>query len=289
MDNELNQEILSEIDNVQDGEDSDGANDAALEQPENQTNGNDANPDENIEDLWKQTNEFKNGMWKTPDDIYKSVQYYQKRFTPFEETINKFGYKTPQDLEQVLQALPDYQRSYQMINNLHTLMSDPELSKPLEDAFKAIKRQQDIKQYGFATDELPPQIQKELSEMREFKREYEQNKFEQQQAAFVQTIDKQVKDITELCEKYNFDFDMQAYLSHCAQNNIPPEYVKAYFMDNYFDKIVENVTNAASLNAVNQNKQVKAGNISASTKSGKQEPVEPTNSQELREAIVRAI
>lgn len=285
MDNELNEEILSGLDNVQDGADSTNQ----VEQPENQTDvKTDANPDETPTDLWMQSNEFKKGLWKNPDDVYKSVQWYQQRYTPFEEAINKFGYKTPQDLEQVLQSLPDYQKSYQMINNLHTLMSDPELAKPLEEAFRAIKRQQDIRQYGLATEELPPQIQKELSEIREFKKEYEQNKLEQQQNAWTQTIGKQAEEITELCKKYNFDFDMNAYLSHCSQNKIPPEYVKAYFMENYFDQIIEGAMNNASLNAVNQNKKNVKGAIATTEKnSSKEAPNEPNNSRELKDEILK--
>lgn len=284
----LQEEITNTLDDTQDVENLESDKDQPTGDDPQQTS-DEENQDDAIE-LWKGSNEFKNGMWKSADDIYKSVQYYQQKYTPFEQALNKHGYKTPQDFEQVLGLLPDYQKSYQMINNLHTLMSDPELAKPLEDAFRAIKRQQEIRQYGIATGELPPQVQERLNEFDSYKKQLDEMKSEKQTQEQTKIINEQVSSIVDLCNKYSFDFDINQFIAHCAQNDVNPSYIKAYFIDNYFDKIMQGATNQASLNAVNQNKKAQNGAISTSNRQkGIQAPKAMQTSKDLKNELLNVL
>ena len=54
---------------------------------------------ETPQELWKQTKQFEQGLWKTPDDVYNSVKYYEQKFQPLEQSLKRMGFKEPAELE----------------------------------------------------------------------------------------------------------------------------------------------------------------------------------------------
>ena len=104
------------------------------------------NPDnpEPPQELWKQSNQFKQGLWKTPDDIMNSVQYYEKKFQPLEQSLKRMGFNEPADLEQAFkeyqEKLPVYQENENTINLLNALLQNDVYGSKLRGVFDEIRK-----------------------------------------------------------------------------------------------------------------------------------------------------
>lgn len=222
------------------------------------------------EELWKQSNNFKQGLWKNPDDIYKSVQFYEKKFQPLEMTMKNLGFTEPAQLEQAFneyrEKLPAYQENENTINLLNALLQNEVYGSKLRNVFDEIRRAQEQERYGISFDQLPPVIQERVTKGEQAFQQLEEMKHERAFNDALSTIQDQMAQIEQIVTETGLDFDKQAFLEYCRDNNVAPENMKGAFLTSNYTQMLEKAKQSASLATSTQNKQNKAKALNSSTK-----------------------
>ena len=258
-----------------------------LEQTLNQVQGNAEAPQE----LWKQSNQFKQGLWKTPDDIMNSVQYYEKRYQPLEQSIKRMGFKEPSELEQAFrdyqEKLPVYQENENTINLLNALLQNENYGSKLREAFDEIRKAQEMERYGITFDQLPPVIQERVTKGEQALQMVEEMKQQQAYEQSLSTIQDQMAQIEQIVNDTGLEFDQKGFLEYCRDNNIPPSAMQGEFLKSHYGQMLEKAKQNASLATTAQNKQNKARAINSSTKQqGAQTQKALNTEQDLRDALL---
>lgn len=244
------------------------------------------------EELWKQTNQYKQGLWKTPDDIMNSVQYYEKKYQPLEQSIKRLGYKEFSDFEQAMrdyqEKLPVFTENENTINLLNALLQDENYGPKLRGTLEEIRRQQEVSRYGISFDELPPVIQERVQKGEQAFKQLEEMKQEKAYNDNLNIINEQVEKIQALANSYGYDANIPELIQYCQENHIEPKNMYGEFLQHHFDKIVEKAQQKASFATVAQNKQNKTA--SSSTKTAGAKPDKRVSSEnELENAIFNAL
>ena len=225
---------------------------------------------EEVQELWKQSNQFKQGLWKTPDDIMNSVQYYEKKFQPLEQSLKRMGFNEPSELEQAFrdyqQKLPVYQENENTINTLNALLQNENYGSKLRAAFDEIRKAQEMERYGITFDQLPPVIQERVTKGEQAFQQLEEMRQEQAYNNALGTIQDQMAQIEQIVSDNGLDFDKQAFLEYCRDNNVPPNAMQGEFLKANYAQLLEKAKQNASLATSAQNKQNKAKAINSSTK-----------------------
>ena len=252
---------------------------------------NGTSADEEPQELWKQSNQFKQGLWKTPDDIMNSVQYYEKKYQPLEQSLKRMGFNEPAQLEQAFkdyqEKLPVYQENENTINLLNALLQNETYGSKLRAAFDEIRKAQEMERYGITFDQLPPVIQERVTKGEQAFQKLEE--LEQKQAFndALSTIQDQMAQIGKIVEETGLEFDQQGFLQYCKENNIPPNAMKGEFLNAHYSQMIEKAKQNASLATTAQNKQNKSGAINSSTKQQGAQPKKELNTeQDLRDALL---
>lgn len=246
---------------------------------------------EQVEELWKQSNQFKNGLWKTPDDVFKSVQFYEKKYQPLEQSLKNMGFNEPAQLEQAFkdyqEKLPVYQENENLINTLNALLQNEVYGSKLRSVFDEIRRAQETEKFGIAFDDLPPVIKERVTKGEQAFQELEEMKQQKAYDDALSTIQDQMAQIEQIVNDNGLEFDKQAFLEFCRDNNIPPNAMQGEFLKSHYTQMLEKAKQNASLATSAQNKQNKAASINSSTKQQGVAPVkEPSNEQELKAALL---
>ena len=198
------------------------------------------NPQEKEEpqELWKQSNQFKQGLWKTPDDIMNSVQYYEKKFQPLEQSIKRMGFNEPDELEQAFkdyqEKLPVYQENENTINLLNALLQNETYGSKLRAAFDEIRKAQEMERYGITFDQLPAVIQEKVTKGEQAFQQLEEMKQQQAYESALSTIQDQMEQIDKIVGETGLEFDKQKFLEYCKENNIPPSAMKGEFLNSHY-------------------------------------------------------
>ena len=160
---------------------------------------------EQAPELWKQSNQFKQGLWKTPDDILKSVQFYEKKFQPLEQTIKRMGFNEPSELEQAFkdyqEKIPVYQENEATINQLNALLQNEVYGSKLRSVFDEIRRAQETERFGMAFDDLPPIIKERVVKGEQAFQQLEEMKQEQAYNNALGTIQEQMQQIEQKAQE----------------------------------------------------------------------------------------
>ena len=246
------------------------------------------------QELWKQTKQFEQGLWKNPDDIYNSVKYYEQKFQPLEQSIRKLGYKEPEQFEQAFKdyqsKLPVYQENEQTINLLNALLQDEQYGSKIRATFDEIRKAQEMQKFGFAYDDLPEIVRERVSKGEQAFQELEEMKAQKAYETNLNAIQEQVKQIEELSKEYGFDVNIQELLEYCRDNNINPNNIYGEFLKNNFAQLVDKAKQNASLATTMQNKQNKAAAVNSSSKKGGEQPPKAINSaKDLEQAILEKL
>ena len=244
------------------------------------------------QELWKQSSQFKNGLWKTPDDIMNSVQYYEKKFQPLEQSLKRMGFNEPSDLEQAFkdyqEKMPVYQENEQTINILNALLQNEVYGSKLRGVFDEIRRAQEMERFGMAFDDLPPIIKEKVTKGEQALQMVEELKQEKAYNDALGTIQEQMAQIEQIVNDNGLsDFDVKGFLEYCRDNNIPPSAMQGEFLKSNYSKLLENAKQNASLATATQNKQNKANAINSSTKTqaaGQQKDIK--TEQDLKAALL---
>lgn len=222
------------------------------------------------EELWKQSNNFKQGLWKNPDDIYKSVQFYEKKFQPLEMTMKNLGFTEPAQLEQAFneyrEKLPAYQENENTINLLNALLQNEVYGSKLRNVFDEIRRAQEQERYGISFDQLPPVIQERVTKGEQAFQQLEEMKHERAFNDALSTIQDQMAQIEQIVADTGLEFDKQEFLQFCKENNIAPSAMKGEFLNAHYAQMLEKAKQSASLATTAQNKQNKVKAVNSSTK-----------------------
>ena len=242
-------------------------------------------------ELWKQSNQFKNGLWKAPDDVYKSVQFYEKKFQPLEQAIKRMGFKEPAELEQAYkeyqEKLPVYQENENTINLLNALLQNDVYGSKLRGVFDEIRRAQEMERFGMAFDDLPPVIKEKVVKGEQAFQQLEEMKQQQAYNDALGTIQEQMQQIEQIVNDNGLEFDKQGFLEYCRDNNIPPNAMQGEFLKSHYSQMLEKAKQNASLATTAQNKQNKAKAINSSTKQqGAEAPKEIKTEQDLKAALM---
>ena len=250
---------------------------AEIQEPENnkpQTltevlNGTDDKPQE-VEELWKKTKNFEQGLWKTPDDIYKSVQFYEKKYQPLEQFLKRYGYNDPSQLEQAFKdyqaKLPEYQEYEATINQLNALLQHDVYGNKLRNVFDEIRRADETERFGMAFDDLPPIIKERVLKGEQAFQQLEEMKQEQAYNNALGTVQDQMAQIEQIVQDTGLDFNSQSFLKYCRDNDISPSNMKGEFLNAYYTQLLEKAKQNASLATTAQNKQNKVKALNSSTK-----------------------
>ena len=246
------------------------------------------------EELWKQTKQFEQGLWKNPDDIYNSVKYYEQKFQPLEQSIRKLGYKEPEQFEQAFKdyqsKLPVYQENENTINLLNALLQDEQYGSKLRATFDEIRKAQEMQKFGFAYDDLPEIVRERVSKGEQAFQELEEMKAQKAYETNLSTINEQVEQIQKLSQEYGFDVNVQELLEYCRDNNVAPANIYGEFLKSNFAQLVDKAKQNASLATTMQNKQNKQKAVNSSNKQGGQEPPKSVNStKDLEQAILEKL
>ncbi|MBO7735015.1 MAG: hypothetical protein J6S67_20805 [Methanobrevibacter sp.] len=248
--------------------------------------------EETPQELWKQSNQFKNGLWKTPDDVFNSVQYYEKKFQPLEQSLKRMGFNEPAQLEQAFkdyqEKMPVYQENEQTINILNALLQNEVYGSKLRGVFDEIRRAQEMERFGMAFDDLPPIIKEKVTKGEQALQMVEELKQEKAYNDALGTIQEQMTQIEQIVNDNGLsDFDVKGFLEYCRDNNIPPSAMQGEFLKSNYAKLLENAKQNASLATATQNKQNKANAINSSTKTqaaGQQKDIK--TEQDLKAALL---
>ena len=245
------------------------------------------------QELWKQSNQFKNGLWKTPDDVFNSVQYYEKKFQPLEQSLKRMGFKEPAELEQAYkdyqEKLPQYQENEQTINLLNALLQNDVYGSKLRGVFDEIRRAQEMERFGMAFDDLPPVIKEKVTKGEQALQMVEELKQEKAYNEALGTIQEQMAQIEQIVNDNGLEFDTQGFLEYCRDNNIPPNAMQGEFLKSNYSKLLEAAKQNASLATATQNKQNKANAINSSTKTQTVQPAKEIKSEQDLKAALLAI
>lgn len=243
------------------------------------------------QDLWKQTKQFEQGLWKTPDDIYNSVKYYEQKFQPLEQSLKRMGFKEPQELEQAFKDyqtnLPNYKANEETINLLNALLQDETYGSKLRATFDEIRRAQEMQKFGFAYDDLPEVVREKVSKGEQAFQELEEMKQQKAYETSLNTINEEVGKIEKLAQEYGFEVNIPELLEHCRDNNINPSNIYGEFLKSNFSQLVDKAKQNASLATTMQNKQNKAKAVNTSTKQGGEVPPQKVN--DLEKAILEKL
>ena len=222
------------------------------------------------EELWKQSSQFKNGLWKSPDDVFKSVQFYEKKYQPLEQAIKRMGFNEPSELEQAFKDyqtnLPVYQENEATINQLNALLQNEEYGPKLRSALDDIRRAQEQKKFGMAFDDLPPVIKDRVLKGEQAFQQLEEMKQEQAYNNALGTIQDQMAQIEQIVADTGLEFNAQEFLEYCRDNNISPSNMKGEFLNSHYSQMLEKAKQSASLATTAQNKQNKTKALNSSTK-----------------------
>lgn len=286
-------ELENELNNAGDGQENTQPQEPAENTQEPQTIQEALNTpkQEQVEELWKQSNQFKNGLWKTPDDVFKSVQFYEKKYQPLEQSLKNMGFNEPGQLEQAFkeyqEKLPVYQENENLINTLNALLQNEVYGSKLRNVFDEIRRAQETEKFGIAFDDLPPVIKERVTKGEQAFQELEEMKQQKAYDDALSTIQDQMAQIEQMVNDNGLEFDKQAFLEFCRDNNIPPSAMQGEFLKSHYTQMLEKAKQNASLATSAQNKQNKAASINSSTKQQGVAPVkEPSNEQELKAALL---
>lgn len=287
-------ELENELNNAGDGQENTQPQEPAENTQEPQTIQEALNTQkqpEQVEELWKQSNQFKNGLWKTPDDVFKSVQFYEKKYQPLEQSLKNMGFNEPAQLEQAFkdyqEKLPVYQENENLINTLNALLQNEVYGSKLRSVFDEIRRAQETEKFGIAFDDLPPVIKERVTKGEQAFQELEVMKQEKAYNDALSTIQDQMAQIEQIVNENGLEFDQQAFLEYCRDNNIPPNAMQGEFLKSHYAQMIEKAKQNASLATSAQNKQNKAASINTSTKQqGAQPAKEINNEQDLKAALL---
>lgn len=245
------------------------------------TSGDDSGENAEPQELWKQTKQFEQGLWKSPDDIYNSVKYYEQKYQPLEQAIKKMGFNAPEELEEAFknyqEKLPIYEENEQAVNLINALLQNETYGPKLKSAFDEIRRAQEMERWGVSFDQLPAAIRERVEKGERAFQELEEMKQQQAYESNLNTINEQVSQIEALAKEYDFDVNIAEILEHCKENNINPANIYGEFLKNSFAQLVDKAKQDASFATANQNKQNKANAVNSSTKKGVTVP-KPINS-----------
>lgn len=223
-----------------------------------------------VEELWKKTKNFEQGLWKTPDDIYKSVQFYEKKYQPLEQSLKRMGFNEPSQLEQAFKdyqaKIPQYQENEATINQLNALLQNEVYGSKLRSVFDEIRRAQETERFGMAFDDLPPIIKERVLKGEQAFQQLEEMKQEQAYNNALGTIQEQMQQIEQIVQETGLNFDSNNFLMYCRDNNISPSNMKGEFLNAYYSQMLEKAKQNASLATTAQNKQNKAKALNSSTK-----------------------
>ena len=243
------------------------------------------------QELWKQSKQFKQGLWKSPDDVFKSVQFYEKKFQPLEQSLKNMGFNEPSELEQAFKqyqdSLPVIQENQNLINTLNALLQNETYGSKLRSVFDEIRRAQETEKFGIAFDDLPPVIKERVTKGEQAFQELEEMKQEKAYNNALSTIQDQMAQIEQIVAETGLDFDKQSFLEYCRDNNIAPDNMKGAFLTSNYTQMLEKAKQNASLATTAQNKQNKVKALNSSTKqAGVQAPKPLKSEQDLREALL---
>ena len=243
------------------------------------------------EELWKKTKNFENGLWKTPDDIYKSVQFYEKKYQPLEQSLRRMGFEEPAQLEQAFkdyqERLPVYQENENLINQLNALLQNDVYGSKLRSVFDEIRRAQETEKFGMAFDDLPPVIKERVVKGEQAFQQLEEMRQEQAYNNALGTIQDQMAQIEQKAQETGIEFDSKSFLEYCRDNNIAPQNMLGVFLTSHYQQMIEKAKQNASLATTAQNKQNKVKALNSSTKQGNLEaPRKPNNTYELRQSLL---
>ena len=246
---------------------------------------------ETVSELWKQSNQFKNGLWKTPDDVFKSVQFYEKKYQPLEQSLKNMGFDEPSQLEQAFkeyqEKMPVYQENENLINTLNALLQNEVYGSKLRSVFDEIRRAQETEKFGMAFDDLPPVIKERVTKGEQAFQELQELKEEKAYNNALSTIQDQMEQIEQIVNETGLDFDKQAFLEYCRDNNIAPDNMKGAFLSTNYSQMLEKAKQSASLATSTQNKQNKAKALNSSTKQVSATNPKPIKTeQDLTEALM---
>lgn len=253
------------------------------------------NPDtpETPQELWKQSNQFKQGLWKTPDDIMNSVQYYEKKFQPLEQSLKRMGFNEPEQLEQAFkeyqEKMPVYQENENTINLLNALLQNDVYGSKLRGVFDEIRKAQEMERFGMAFDDLPPIIKEKVTKGEQALQMVEEMKQEKAYNDALGTIQEQMAQIEQIVNDTGLEFDKQAFLEYCRDNNIAPSNMQGEFLKSHYTQMLEKAKQNASFATSAQNKQNKVSAINSSTKTQAAPPPKEINSEQDLKAALLAI
>jgi hypothetical protein len=246
------------------------------------------------EELWKKTNNYEKGLWKTPDDIYKSVQFYEKKFQPLEQSIKNMGFQEPAQLEQAFkeyqQNLSRFQENENTINILNALLQNEQYGSKLRSVFDEIRRAQETEKFGIAFDDLPPVIKDRVVKGEQAFQRLEELEHEKAYNNALGTIQDQMAQIEQIVADTGLEFDTKAFLEYCRDNNIAPSNMKGEFLNSNYTKMLEKAKQNASLATSAQNKQNKFKALNSSTKqTGAVAPKPLKTEQDFKEALMNTM
>jgi hypothetical protein len=246
---------------------------------------------ETPQELWKQTKQFEQGLWKTPDDVYNSVKYYEQKFQPLEQSLKRMGFKEPSELEQAYkeyqEKLPVYQENENTINLLNALLQNDVYGSKLRGVFDEIRKAQEMERFGMAFDDLPPIIKEKVTKGEQALQMVEELKQEKAYNEALGTIQEQMAQIEQIVNDNGLEFDAQAFLEYCRDNNIPPNAMQGEFLKSNYSQMLEKAKQNASLATTVQNKQNKANAVNSSTKGqAAPPPKEIKDEYDLKQALL---
>ena len=274
------------------------AEEQAVEAPENkeqvQPEAAQAAAEGEPQELWKKTKQFEQGLWKSPDDVYNSVKYYEQKYMPLEQAIKRMGFNAPEELEQAFkeyqEKLPTYQENEQAVNLINALLQDETYGAKLRNTFDEIRRAQEMAKWGISFDQLPAAIRERVEKGERAFQELEEMKQKEAYTTALNTVNEQVALIEKIAQEYGYDVNIQEILEHCRDNGINPANIYGEFLKNSFADLVDKAKQNASFATTQQNKQNKAHAVNSSTKQGAQNaPKTPNTSKELEQEILNLL
>lgn len=245
------------------------------------------------QELWKQTKQFEQGLWKNPDDIYNSVKYYEQKFQPLEQTLKRMGYKEPAEFEQAFKEyndnLPVYKQNAQTIEFLNALLQDEVYGSKIRGVFDEIRRQREMQRYGIAFDELPEVLREKVTKGEQAFQQLEEMKQQQAVSENQNIINAQIEKVQKTAEEYGVEVDIQQLLQHCLDNQINPNYIYSEFLQSNMGQLLTNAKANASASTLQQNKQNKAKAVNSSTKQAAPPAQNVDSVKELQNAILEKL
>src|SRR5208283_3207777 len=171
-------------------------------------------------------------VWKDENSIYDTVKHYEKQYEPIRQTLDQYGYKDVNSLNNALEKYKyytdpqgEYLKNMNVLNdNFLKYLNHDKYKESILKALGDVKLQEKRDMYG----DLPDKYINQLEELNQFKNQtlaqQQQQQQQQQMTQLSGTLEKNLSEIDKFAKTYNLDINQEEMIKYAMEKGIDINY-----------------------------------------------------------------